>query len=1060
MNHIPLKQPTRALSFVVLPFFLAVSTWLAHAAPVPGEIENPGIIGVHKLSPRGTHWPLPATIPQPKAHHYPYAASPWVVSLNGEWKFHWSPRPEQRPHDFFQPAFDDSAWTTLPVPSTWERHGHGTPLYTNYKYPFHVDPPRVMGEPKPAFTTFMERNPVGSYRRSFELPKDWKGKRVVLHFGGVRSAFFLWINGRKIGYSQGSRLPAEFDITDALKPGTNLLAVEVYKFSDASYLEDQDFWRLSGIFRDVLLTAVPAHGLWDVYAEPTFDPKSGKASVTLHSTPWPGASPEVAFSLIDPDGKVVGSGTKRIALENARPWYPESPVLYRALVTVSDAASGEPLEQFHLPVAFRKIEVEGERLLLNGAPVKIRGVNRHEFDPASGYVVDEKTMRTDLRLMKQANIDFVRNAHYPTDPRWYRLCDELGMMVMDEANVESHGLSYHKRVLPGDDPAWTAACVDRVQRMTIANRQHPSVVMWSLGNEAGYGDAFPAMRRACHAADPEQRLIQYADMNLAADVDSQTYPTVEWLRLHVQNKAQRKGEQGQASNEQQHGAYPSGKPFVMNEYAHAMGNSGGNLQDYWDLILAQPMLAGGFIWDWVDQSLYRDPQNPDSGFVYGGDFGDFPNDGNFCVNGIVGADRLPHPHYHEVRHVYQRVGFEATALRDGRLKITNRYLGINLSAFEFSYKIRSNGETREVQTLPRVDLIAGATGDVDVTPAITAAKKAAAADGGEVLITFSFSLPNATDWAPAGHVVAWQQCIWSKPETNQREQTRRLVLTVAKDHVTIPCDGGRVRISKSTGLPDQWFVGDQQILVAPMQWNFWRVPTDNDLGWKMDKLRGAWRMAGAKARVKSHAFAVDEGIPVAFVATVEVPGRPLTMQVRYSLTPGNKLRMEVQFEASNKSGETMPPRMGVTFAIPRAMENVRWYGCGPWETQADRCGGAEIAIHQSTVPAWVTRYVRPQENANRDAIRWIQFSDSHQNGIRVSAQGTPFSASAWPYTASDLSQAKHPNELPKRDTVTIQLDRIQMGVGGDNSWGLPVNDAYQIHPGKTYHWSITLSSLR
>ena len=378
----------------------------------------------------------------------------------------------------------------------------------------------------------------------------------------------------------------------------------------------------------------------------------------------PGAKPTLVFTLLDGDGNLLGKDAVRIELPHVEPWYPERPVLYTALVEVSSA--GRVIEVFRLPVAFRKLEVAGRELHLNGTPLKIRGVNRHEFHPQTGYVISEELMRRDLVLMKQANINFVRNSHYPNNPRWYSLCDELGMMVMDEANVESHGLSYHKREPPGRQAGVDGAVVDRMKRMVIRDRQHPCVVMWSLGNEAGFGNAFLAMRRACHQADPEKRLIHYADMNLAADVDSQTYPTVEWLKQHVPAKPRARASRDRESFEGQHGQYPSGRPFIMNEYAHAMGNSVGNMKDYWDDILAEPMLAGGFIWEWVDQALYRDAHDPTKGFVYGGDFGDVPNDGIFCVKGLVNADRVPYPHYAEVRKVYQPAEFDGAGSANGR----------------------------------------------------------------------------------------------------------------------------------------------------------------------------------------------------------------------------------------------------------------------------------------------------------------------------------------------------------------------------------------------------------
>ncbi len=764
------------------------------------------------------------------------------MSLNGRWKFHWSPRPEQRPLKFYEQHFETRDWAEIPVPSTWEREGHGTPLYVNIKYPFHVDPPRVMGEPDESFTSFRERNPVGSYVREFELPETWKGQRIILHFGGVRSAMFVWINGQKVGYSQGSRLPAEFDVTEFVGSGVNRLAVEVYKFSDASYIEDQDFWRLSGIYRDVFLVAMPADGLWDVYAQPEVDLATGIGRVKLHTTPMPaaspnGAKPEVEFSLLDHQGNEVAAGADSVEVNDVELWYPERPVLYTALVKV--LSKGKVRQVFRLPVGFRKLEVAGKELLLNGKPLKIRGVNRHEFDPDTGYVMTTELMRRDLELMKQANINFVRTSHYPNDPRWYSLCDQIGMLVMDEANVESHGLSYHKRVLPGDQPDWSAAVVERMQRMVVRDRQHPSVVMWSLGNEAGYGTSFLAMSDVCRSTDPEHRLIQYADMNLAGDVDSQTYPNISWLKQHVQGKAVRKGERGKTSSVEQHGEYPSGRPFVMNEYAHAMGNSIGNFADYWDLIYSEPILSGGFIWDWVDQALYRDRTDPTRGFVYGGDFGDVPKDGNFCVNGVIGADRVPHPHYFEVQKVYQPVHFDGAKITDGILRLTNRYQALDLSECRLHYEVRSEGELVEQGQLPSLVVPPGETKEIDVSN-VAALAETSARTKQEVMITFKLKLIEDATWAKAGHVVAWEQISWPhKDSTRPALPTGDVTAEQTADGITAKGDGFSLRISSRTGLPDSFVIDGQELLVQPMRWNFWRALTDNDEGWKVAEKIGS-----------------------------------------------------------------------------------------------------------------------------------------------------------------------------------------------------------------------------
>jgi beta-galactosidase len=1025
-------------------------------AEVPKEIEDAWITQVGKLPPRGSHWGHPDAA---SAEASSYGEGSWVRSLNGTWKFHWCAAPQDRPADFHQEGFDVSGWGTIPVPSTWEREGHGTPLYVNIKYPFKVDPPRVMGEPDPGFTSFKERNPVGSYVRDFEVPVEWEGMRTILHFGGVRSAMFVWVNGKMVGYSQGSRLPAEFDITEVVKPGANRLAVEVYKFSDASYLEDQDFWRLSGIYRDVFLAAVPADGLWDVYAQPELNLDRGTGTVTIHTTPMPGANPTVETVVYDPSGKVVAAGKELREFEDMHVWTTENPWRYTAEVTVK--SGGKSVQVFRLPVGFRKLEVVGEELRFNGKPLKIRGVNRHEFFPQTGYVLDEAMMRRDIELMKQANVNFVRNSHYPCDPRWYELCDELGLLVMDEANVESHGLSYHQRVLPGDHADWSAAVVERMERMVVRDRQHPSVVMWSLGNEAGYGTSFMAMREAGRKADPENRLIQYADMNRAADVDSQTYPPISWLKQHVEGKAKRKGERGEKTHEFQHGPYPSGRPFLMNEYAHAMGNSIGNFQDYWDVIHEEPMLAGGFIWDWVDQALYRDRNDPSKGFVYGGDFGDTPTDGNFCVNGVIGADRQVHPHYWEVKKVYQPVAFDGARLNVRKLGLKNRSLTGGLDGMDLEYEIRTDGETVGSGRLTCPSVPLGGSGAVDVSGLAT--KQADL--GLEVMVTFKLVLREATAWAPKGHVVAWEQF----PYTGWRREKLvlpegRIVAQNADDGIIVKDCDVTVRISNKTGLLESYTVDGRELLVQPMRWNFWRVLTDNDGGWKVGDKLGVWKTAGDKVNVTEFTLGKDEAGRVVVDVLAEIAERNAVIKVKQTIAKNGIVRADCEFrikvKKKNKWLGPDLPRLGMQFAMPKEFGQVQWYGRGPHENYWDRKTSAPVGLYESTVADWVTPYVRPQENGNRCDVRWFTLTDDDGAGLRFDGvPGAPLSVSAWPYAMEDLAKAAHDYELPGRDFITVNLDHLQMGVGGDNSWGLPVNEPYRIKPDKVCRWSFTVSPV-
>lgn len=1015
--------------FSLLLLLLSSASPLAKAT-VPPEIEDETVIGINKLPARG----------------HIRAGSIAEISLDGEWSFHWAQRPELRPENFYKEDYDVSGWATIPVPSTWQRQGYGTPLYVNIKYPFAVDPPRVMGVPGREFTAFKERNPVGSYRRKVEVPEDWEGRRKVLRFEGVSSAFFLWVNGVKVGYSQGSRLPAEFDVTDLVKAGSNTIAVEVYQFCDGSYLEDQDFWRLSGIFRSVSLQASDARGAWDVYAHADYDPKSGEAVVTTQATDLQGGNLKIATRLLDAEGQLVAKGGETLNVKKLTPWYPDVPALYSLEVEV--LAGGDTVETYELPIGFRKLEVVGQALHFNGREIKVRGVNRHEFDPVSGYCVSRSQMEHDIILMKQANINFVRNAHYPTDPYWYDLCDRYGMLVCDEANVESHGLSYHKRVLPGDQPGWIAASVERMQRMVIASRQHPSVVMWSLGNEAGFGDAFPAMRAATHAADPEKRIIQYADMNVAADVDSQTYPTVQWLKDHVAGKAVRKGEQGQTSHEEQHGAYPSGKPFLMNEYAHAMGNSMGNLQDFWDLIYAEPMLVGGFIWDWVDQSLYLDPADLSKGSAYGGDYGDFPNDGNFCVNGLISSERVPHPHFYEVQKVYEPILIETNAFEDGKIRVTNRSEGLDLIELNFHCIYRRNGKVVKSERLPNLRLAPGKSREVEIADVLETAR-AMQKKNSEVALTFQFSTRRDSDWAFQGHVVAWSQVLledqqwrgkWAPPVETE--------VVDREDRIEVKGVDFQVSISKENALPMTWQLLGRDIITQPAQWTFWRVPTDNDAGWKMGKKLGQWEMMHEKLVVEGLEVARDNRDRPVITGWLRCDRGAFSLKFQHVISKDGAIATTLGGKVHGQANTVGPPRFGIELALDPSFDDIAWYGRGPHENTADRKVGAMLGHYESSIPDYAVPYVRPQANSMRSDVRSAAVTDDAGFGLLVQGdKGRWLTVSAMPYSRENLAGATHQRDLEIGKTTTLIVDFAHRGVGGDNSWGLPVMEKYTVSLG-------------
>ena len=874
-----------------------------------------------------------------------------------------------------------------------------------------------------------------------------------------------------MGYSQDSRLPAEFDLSEYLIKGENFLAIETYKYCDGSYLEDQDFWRFSGLYRDVFIRAVPKVSMWDVYAQPTVDLKAKSGTIALHYTPanFSGKTESnftMAVSVNNDSGQQIvkqdfkidpisdGFGKEvtlpQIKLDKVDLWFGEKPVQY--FVNVELKQNGKTIEAYRLPVAFRKIEVAGNTILLNGLKLKVRGVNRHEFSPDQGWTISKEEMVRDLELMKQANINFVRTAHYPNDPRWYSLCDQYGMMVMDEANVESHGMSYHRRILPGDKPEWEQACIARMKNMVVRDRQFPCVIMWSLGNESGYGTTFLKMREATLQNDPEKRLIQYADMNLAADMDSQTYPTAEWMKLHLQGKAARKGEHGESSNEEQHGKYPSGKPFMLNEYAHSMGNSLGDFKEYWQLIYANDLFAGGFTWDWVDQALWKNPEKKSGGFLYGGDFGDFPTDTNFCVNGIMGADRIAHPHYYELKKVYQPFTFELVSSNPLTITIFNRNLATNSNEYLFGYEVIEDGIKTSSGILPTISIKPLDKLLLKLPDGIRFDSKK------ECFITFKFILKKDCLWAKKGDILAWEQFELSgrggvAPEISSKGYPK-LVKSETSDSYKISGDWFSISIDKPTGMISDYTFNNQSLIQDKVRFNFWRALTDNDRGWKVNQKMKEWKLEGGNYKLTGLEISPKEYNQFEAIARYSFLTTGSTAEIHYVIYPDGQVRVSFTMEIPEKA--TNVPRIGLQFEIDKKLQNIKWYGRGPYENYSDRKTGSVFGIYASDLSSWITDYVKPQENANRCDIRWIKFSDPDKSVLHFRTSGAnAFSVSASPYSQEMLGQSRHGFELKDHDRITVNIDCAQMGVGGDNSWGLPVLDQYQLKPGK-YKYSFII----
>lgn len=990
--------------------------------------ENPQLLCRNRQPPRATSWPFASPGEPPES-------SPWVIRLDGKWRFEWSPAPSPVPSGFESTGFDDSDWTEIDVPSCWELQGHGIPIYTNVQYPFPCDPPHV---PK-------DDNPTGRYRLRFEVPEAWEERRVFVHFGGVYSAFSVWLNGVFVGFSKGSKTPAEFDLGPHLVPGENVLAVEVVKWSDGSYLEDQDMFHFGGIFRSVFLFSPARTHLRDFFARTEWD---GNDAV-LRLDVWlegPGEGHRVHATL-DPPGAEGGKavqveglpGTElRIPVAAPRRWSAEEPTLYTLCLSLHDA-EGTEVDRRTIRYGFRDVAIRDGVFQINGAPVKLRGVNRHEHDPDRGRTMTEERMRQDLELMKRHNIDTVRTSHYPNDPRWYELCDEFGIYVVDEANIESHGMGYSLEKSLGNNPEWRAAHVDRAERMVVRDRNHACIVMWSYGNEAGPGCNFRAVRDAVKALD-STRPTHYERDNDTADVDSCMYPSVEWL--------------------DEESARRSPKPFFVCEYAHAMGNAVGNLAEYWDVIERHPRLMGACIWDWVDQGLRTRDAAGEEFYGYGGDFGDFPNDGPFCINGLVPPDRQISAKLIEVARVYQRVRF---SLDEGHLRVENKFDFKNLNAFDFYWEsVEPDGRTGEFPM-------------VDCEPGQCALLSLEGVPGAVAMLNVGARLRAPAAWAQEGHTVARAQ-LSLRPEV--REATPLVeqdppspalmslqALTRAEgslpgmrveeggEVLQVSGDGYSLAFPKGGDTFRDYRRGDAVLIAEGPRLNLHRALTDNDR-W----LREAFTASGLAEpdrRVVSWQWApTDAGVRVRIdVEALGVDGVGVRHQAHYLIEASGTIATRHRFEPI---GEVPPlPKVGLRLHAPGAFETLRYEGRGPHENYPDRKASADQGLWTLPVDAAGEFYVRPQDNGNREGVRWAALTDEQGRGVRFEG---PFSFTVSRFLPEQLERARHfAGEPPRfarpvpREDLVVCLDAFVMGLGGA-SCGPPPMDVY-----RTVAWPLEIS---
>lgn len=1063
-------------------------------AAAKGEIplndwEDPKLTGGSNLPPHASMVVCPDTKTASQIEFACESArnkSPFYRSLNGEWRYHYATNQLGRIPDFARTDFNERNWRSIEVPSNPELSGYGVPIYVNFRYPWTW---HGTGPTPPMVPEDDPNNSVNCYRRTFSIPKEWIGRPVLLTFEGVNSFFYVWINGQRVGFGKDSRTPVEFEITKFLKPGENLVAVENFRWCDGSYLENQDTWRLSGIFRDVYLWSPANLHLRDFEIKTDFDDQFGDADLSfkvelINYTEVP-AEATVRFELFDPGGKLVLSpslsksvdGGTTASLEGvarvAAPlrWSAETPVLYKLLISVANG-SGKEAEVVPVKVGFRKVEVRDGNLLVNGRRIILKGVNHDEFDPYRGQAIDVESMERDVRLMKQFNINAVHCAHFPNQPAWYDLCDRYGLYAIDEANIDSHGLSVGQNNL-ARQPDWSAAFINRTTRMVERDKNHPSIIIWSLGNEAGEGPNLETDARWIHERDPS-RPIQYESEGEKSYVDivSLSCPNPRDLAIPASR--------------------PPRRPRIMSEYAPAMGNSSGDLRAYWSQIYSLRGLQGGFVSSWADQVLAQ-PQNrkpresmaalaargADNGeiprllarveaersaqkakrkektfWAYGGDFGpaDVPSDENFCARGLMTPDRRPHPGAFAVKQIYQPIRCAALDLAQRKVEIRNGYDFQNLKdTIAATWMLQADGRMIQHGPIPDLDLAPGeakkVTIPINAFPVLP---------GAEYFVELRFSLKNATEWARAGHEVAWAQFKLpdSAPPVND-PRAARVIPAIRQDERRIIVSGKdfAATFEFDTGLMRSLIFKKKELIQSPLRPDFWRAPTDNDRARNMAQAQGIWRdaHAGAVGRIASTERDTNNG-SVIVRTEMALPKVDVMWENAFRVFSSGDIVVEARFKPYNPDLPPLP-RIGMQMELVRGFERIAWLGPGPQETYSDR-KDLPIGLYSGKIDEqFCLDYVRPGESGNKADIRWAALQGK---GLALLITGMPLlSLNALPYAAEDLSTAKHSFELPRRDSTRVNIDFKQQGVGGDNNWGAWPHGEFLI-PCREYSWSFRL----
>ncbi|MEM7798429.1 MAG: glycoside hydrolase family 2 TIM barrel-domain containing protein [Chloroflexota bacterium] len=1027
--------------------------------------ENPELFGINKLPGHVRNISFDTL---KEARSGDWQASNWCQMLNGTWQFALYPNPDAVPADFFAADYDISGWSDIQVPGNWTTQGFDKPIYTNVKMPIPNTPPFVPKEDKP----------TGLYRRSFMMPDDWHERQVVICFGGVESAFYLWINGEAVGYSQESRLPAEFDISPYLRSGENTITAMVIRWSDASWLEDQDHWWMTGLYRDVYLYAKPVASIFDFYARTELDRdlKDATLHVNARITKIDDRKLDgyvLQMDLYDANGQPVFDTVSKSFLEHDNiltqcnlkgavkaplKWSAEHPHLYTLVISLYTKEKAF-IEALSHKIGFRRVEIVGRELLINGQPVLMKGVNRHEHDPEHGKTISEESMLQDIFLLKQFNLNAVRTAHYPNCQRWYELCDEYGIYLIDEANIETHAV--YDRLC--HDPHWASAFLDRMMRLVQRDKNHASVIQWSLGNESGYGPHHDAMAHWVRGSDPS-RPIHYEGAitrlgsshtkpsndgtaddpwytgHLATDIVCPMYPSVQDIIDFARSPQ-------------------ADRPLIMCEYAHAMGNSSGNLREYWEAIRAYHGLQGGFVWDWVDQGLTKVDEKGTSYWAYGGDFGDSINDVNFCINGMIFPDRTVHPAMYEYKYLLQPIWVTALDLNGGRFEIYNENYFSDLSGYTGRFEIMVDGEIVESEPLELPEV-----GPLERKKLSVRFKRPDLPPGGEAFINFRFYLKEETPWAEAGHEVAWEQFQLpiSAPLPAPPNLSRMPALTLHSDDGTISVAGNGFELSfdQAAGQLSSWTVNGAELLHSGPQLNVWRAPTDNDgfktpgVDWRIDKDLYQWKALGLDQL--SH---TAEGVSVEQVSPQEVRVTIQTVvgsekkpdafehQHVYTIRGDGSLHLENRLSIAKDVKVENLPRIGLSMRMTAGHERFKWLGRGPFENYRDRNAAAVIGRYESTVDEQYVPYIMPQAFGNKTDVRQLSLSAEDGSGLAIEAVGgTTMEASVSHYSEDDLYQAYHTNELTRLDEIIVNLDHTHAALGGA-SCGPKALEKYYIRPG-------------